>query len=89
MAKTLDIGKAVERERHEPKLKGQQASKPASERKERKKVTFYLNPSDALALEELRLNFKKQGVDRDKSDLIREAIGLLLEKYTSKPVSQQ
>ena len=87
--KRFDLSQSVERERQEPKLKGQQASKPAIERKKRKKVTFYLNPGDNLALEELRLNLKKQGNSRDKSDLIREAIHLLLEKYTSKPASQQ
>ena len=86
--KRFDLGKSIDRERQEPKLKGQQASKTVIEKKEREKATFYLNPGDNLALEELRLKLKKQGNNRDKSDLIREAIGLLFEKYTSKPAKQ-
>ena len=84
--KKLDIGKAVERERHEPKLKGQQDSLPANEKVEREKATFYLNPGDILSLEEVKLNLKKQGINKDKSELVREAIGLLVDKYASKTV---
>jgi hypothetical protein len=87
--KTLNIGQAVEKERFEPKLKGQQDSKPVKEKLERIKVTFYLNPEDNLILEETKLILKKQGHDKDKSELIREAIGLLSERYTSKTASQQ
>lgn len=83
-AKKLDIGKAVEREKHEPKLKGQQDSMPVNEKVEREKATFYLNPGDILTLEEIKLNLKKQGLNKDKSELIREAIGLLIEKYAGK-----
>jgi hypothetical protein len=84
--KKLNVEKAVEREKFEPKLNGQQDSKTVIEKIKRIKVTFYLNLEDNLSLEEVKLCLKKQGFDRDKSELIREAIGLLSERYASKTV---
>jgi hypothetical protein len=44
----------------------------------RVKATFYLNPEQVVALEELRLkHFKETGDKVDKSELVRKAIDLL------------
>ena len=47
----------------------------------RVKATFYLNPEQVVALEELRLKrFKDTGNKIDKSQLVREAIDLLVKQ---------
>ena len=44
----------------------------------RVKVTFYLNPEQVVALEELRLKHFKETTEKiDKSELVRKAIDLL------------
>lgn len=50
------------------------------------KVTFYLNREDNVKLESVKFKLKEQGEDKNKSELIQEAIGLLFEKNTSKTV---
>lgn len=70
--------------REEPSKPAKRASRKQSppEKTEpelnRVKATFYLNPDQVLALEELRLKrFKETGDKVDKSQLVREAIDLL------------
>jgi hypothetical protein len=47
------------------------------------KATFYLAPNDIIALEELQLSVRKrEGRKANKSELIREAITLLVKSYT-------
>ncbi len=47
------------------------------------KATFYLGPNDIIALEELQLSVRKrEGRKANKSELIREAITLLVKNYT-------
>lgn len=51
---------------------------PAEPEVNRVKATFYLNPEQVVALEELRLeHFKETGEKIDKSELVRRAIDLL------------
>ena len=46
------------------------------------KATFYLGPNDIIALEELQLSVRKrEGRKANKSELIREAIMLLVKSY--------
>jgi hypothetical protein len=46
------------------------------------KATFYLLPEQELAIEEIRLQLRREGDrDIDKSMLVREAIELLGKKY--------
>jgi hypothetical protein len=46
------------------------------------KATFYLAPDDIIALEELQLSVRKrEGRKANKSELIREAISLLVKTY--------
>ena len=46
------------------------------------KATFYLAPNDIIALEELQLSVRKrEGRKANKSELIREAISLLIKSY--------
>lgn len=47
------------------------------------KATFYLSPDDVIALEELQLKIRKRtGRKVNKSELIREAIALLVKEYS-------
>ncbi|MCS7198089.1 MAG: hypothetical protein NZ930_05370 [Candidatus Bipolaricaulota bacterium] len=47
------------------------------------KATFYLAPEDVIALEELQLQIRKRtGRKANKSELMREAIALLLKEYS-------
>lgn len=43
------------------------------------KATFYITQAQVIALEELRLQRRKQGEKTDKSELIRQAIDLLIQ----------
>ena len=44
------------------------------------KATFYIQPGDQVALDELKLKLRKRGVKTDKSELVRKAIELLTEQ---------
>lgn len=47
------------------------------------KATFYLDPNDVLSLEELQLKIRKrEGRKANKSELMREAIALLVKEYS-------
>lgn len=47
------------------------------------KATFYLAPEDIIALEELQLKIRKrEGRKANKSELMREAIALLVKEYS-------
>ncbi|MCI2429228.1 hypothetical protein LM602_08585 [Candidatus Acetothermia bacterium] len=47
------------------------------------KATFYLDPTDIVSLEELQLKIRKrEGRKANKSELMREAIALLVKEYT-------
>jgi len=47
------------------------------------KATFYLAPDDVIALEELQLAIRKRtGRKANKSELMREAIALLVKEYS-------
>ncbi|GEM_PF-1504292 len=47
------------------------------------KATFYLAPDDVIALEELQLQIRKRtGRKANKSELMREAIALLVKEYS-------
>lgn len=47
------------------------------------KATFYLSPDDVIALEELQLAIRKRtGRKMNKSELMREAIALLVKEYS-------
>lgn len=46
------------------------------------KVTWYVRPDQVAAVEEIQFNERKRtGKKPDKSDLIQEALDLLIEKY--------
>jgi hypothetical protein len=48
------------------------------------KATFYLTPEHEAALEELKLKLRKTTGERtDKSELVRRAIDLLVNQYSS------
>lgn len=101
----LSENNQIMREFYKPSknLKGKTSSKPVkqftgkpasqyagkSEKQPLVKATFYLNPENILALEELRLKaIKEQGEKIDKSTLVREAINLLVSQQASIPVKQ-
>ncbi len=47
------------------------------------KATFYLSPDDVITLEELQLTIRKRtGRKVNKSELMREAIALLVKEYS-------
>lgn len=47
------------------------------------KATFYLDPNDVVSLEELQLKIRKsEGRKANKSELMREAIALLVKEYS-------
>lgn len=47
------------------------------------KATFYVRPEQILALESIQLaERQKSGKRRDKSELVQEALDLLIKKYT-------
>ena len=48
---------------------------------EKQLVAFYIRPDQNLALEELKFKSKVSGENRDKSDLVREALDDLIKKY--------
>ena len=61
-----------------PRASKKAPEKPAEPEVNRVKVTFYLNPEQVVALEELRLqHFKDTREKIDKSELVRKAIDLL------------
>jgi hypothetical protein len=46
------------------------------------KVTFYVRPEQILKLEEIQLQERRRtGRRRDKSDLVQEALDLLIQRY--------
>ena len=50
--------------------------------KELAKVTLYLRPDQVIAIESIQLQERKRtGIRPDKSDLVQEAIDLLVSKY--------
>jgi len=69
----------------------QLTSKPVSQHTGKLvKATFYLKSDQVLKLEEIRLDSMRKGkAKRDKSDLVRQAIDLLVSQYASKPVKRQ
>lgn len=46
------------------------------------KATFYITQAQVIALEELRLERRRQGEKTDKSELVRQAIDLLIAHST-------
>jgi hypothetical protein len=58
------------------------ADREASEKRELAKVTLYVRPDQVTAVEDIQLTLRKRtGKKPDKSDLIQEALDLLIEKY--------
>jgi hypothetical protein len=50
------------------------------------KVTLYVRPDQVMALEEIQLRQRRQtGKKPDKSDLVQEALDLLVNKYSNTP----
>jgi hypothetical protein len=45
-----------------------------------KRATFYIRPNQDIVLDELKIRLRKQKVNTNKSELIREAIDLLAEQ---------
>ena len=75
MAKNLKVKEAVNRERHEPRIKGGQSDNMTTlPKKTLPKFMFYLNREEDEMLDELAVFFKKQGIRKSRSALVREAI---------------
>jgi hypothetical protein len=56
---------------------------PAPARKPKlEKVTLYVRPDQVLHIEEIQLQQRKTGKRPDKSDLVQEALDLLIHKYS-------
>jgi hypothetical protein len=56
--------------------------KPAEEKIRLSKVTWYVRPDQITAVEDIQLAERKRtGRKPDKSDLIQEALDLLIKKY--------
>jgi ribosomal protein S16 len=82
--KKFDIGGAVKREIHEPKVitaadGGTAKVKPPKPDIDR--ITIYVPKAQTLALAELALEMKRRNEWRDRSALIAEAIEDFLEKH--------
>ncbi len=52
------------------------------------KATFYLQPDHQVALDELKLKLKKRGIKTDKSQLVKQAIDLLVEQEIATIISR-
>jgi hypothetical protein len=67
---------------------GPERSDPASDqpsevRKKLEKVTLYVRPEQVMQLEEIQLQERRRtGKRPDKSDLVQEALDLLIQKYS-------
>ena len=59
----------------------EQQNDRTAEKKKGVKVSFYIDRSQSLALDDLSLALKKRGIRKSKSELIRESINLILKKY--------
>lgn len=58
------------------------AGEPPRENPKLQKVTFYVRPEQILKLEEIQLQERRRtGRRRDKSDLVQEALDLLIQRY--------
>jgi len=83
--KKLIQDEIIKQETHEPRIiSAGGESKVLKEPRARdrwKLVAFYLEPDQNKALENLKNAFIQQDKARDKSDLVREAVNDLLEKY--------
>ncbi len=61
---------------------------PAAARPRLEKVTLYVRPEQVLAIEEIQVAERRRtGKKPDKSDLVQEALDLLIAKYTSETPS--
>jgi hypothetical protein len=60
------------------------ASAPVASRKPKlEKVTLYVRPEQVLHIEEIQLQQRRKTGNRpDKSDLVQEALDLLIQKYS-------
>ena len=60
------------------------AGGPAAEpRKKLEKVTLYVRPEQVMQIEEIQLQERRRtGKRPDKSDLVQEALDLLIQKYS-------
>jgi hypothetical protein len=59
------------------------ASHPPEPRKKLEKVTLYVRPEQVMQLEEIQLQERRRtGKRPDKSDLVQEALDLLIQKYS-------
>lgn len=83
MLQCCGMGKRVpasNRRRGLPEVQSDPAVRPKLE-----KVTLYVRPDQVLAIEEIQLEQRRRtGKRADKSDLVQEALDLLIQKY-SKP----
>jgi len=70
-----------ENEKQESILKENEERLKEHEKIEQVKVSFYINKEQSLAFDQLSLNLKRKGIKKSKSELIREEIDLILEKY--------
>jgi hypothetical protein len=56
---------------------------PPEPRKKLEKVTLYVRPEQVMQLEEIQLQERRRtGRRPDKSDLVQEALDLLIQKYS-------
>ena len=59
---------------------------PGRQRRELAKVTLYVRPDQVAGLEEIQLGERRRtGKKPDKSDLVQEALELLIQKYSKTP----
>jgi hypothetical protein len=64
--------------------RGIEAQEALVERPKVEKVTLYVRPDQVLAVEEIQLEQRRRtGKRPDKSDLVQEALDLLIQKYSN------
>jgi len=80
MAERINISEIGLVESAKPATRKSKGEKETLSKDILKRFTFYLEPRQNLALEELRLKLKRDNIHRDKSDLVREAIDEYLKK---------
>jgi len=77
MSKRVSVN---DRRRSAPEVRSGPTGRPKLE-----KVTLYVRPDQVLSVEEIQLEQRRRtGKRPDKSDLVQEALDLLIQKY-SKP----
>ena len=80
----MELPKEEKKKRTSPQRKDRKTEQQKDrtiDKKNNVKTSFYIDREQDLRLDELVIQFKKKGIRKSKSELMREGIEIIIEKY--------